>query len=226
MTIAIIVGILALAIAPLFWAMPSRRERQLAALRTMARKDGFSLQLTEIDHPDPSAEMQVSAGGKQRRPMQACVAYRLQRPPTSTETQSATHAERSGRSNAAVRNDAGGEAAARDGSLREDAGWDNAGWDNAGGADVQAMARSRLVRRVGVHVDLLPVGWQLAAGFEPADPWMCALAAQVGDDVLALESTQNSAAVFWVERGGEARLAELASMLRELMHQQSVQLRA
>ena len=93
MTIAIIVGILALAIAPLFWAMPSRRERQLAALRTMARKDGFSLQLTEIDHPDPSAEMQVSAGGKQRRPMQACVAYRLQLPPTSTETQSATHAD-------------------------------------------------------------------------------------------------------------------------------------
>ena len=221
MTIAIIVGILALAIAPLFWAMPSRRERQLAALRTMARKDGFSLQLTEIDHPDPSAEMQVSAGGKQRRPMQACVAYRLQRPPTSTETQSATHAARSERSNAAARNDAGGEDAARDDALRADA-----GWDNAGGADVQAMARSRLVRRVGVHVDLLPVGWQLAAGFEPADPWMCALAAQVGDDVLALESTQNSAAVFWVERGGEARLAELASMLRELMHQQSVQLRA
>ena len=217
MTIAIIVGILALAIAPLFWAMPSRRERQLAALRTMARKDGFSLQLTEIDHPDPSAEMQVSAGGKQRRPMQACVAYRLQRPPTSTETQSATHAERSERSNAAVRNDAGGADAARDDSLREDA-----GWDNAGGADVQAMARSRLERRVGVQVDVLPVGWQLAAGFEPADRWLCALAAQVGDDVLALESTQNSAAVFWVERGGEARLAELASMLRELMRQQAV----
>ena len=221
MTIAIIVGILALAIAPLFWAMPSRRERQLAALRTMARKDGFSLQLTEIDHPDPSAEMQVSAGGKQRRPMQACVAYRLQRPPTSTETQSATHAARSERSNAAARNDAGGEDAARDDALRADA-----GWDNAGGADVQAMARSRLVRRVGVQVDALPAGWQLAAGFEPADRWLCALAAQVGDDVLALESTQNSAAVFWVERGGEARLAELASMLRELMRQQAVQLRA
>ncbi len=190
MTIAIIVGILALAIAPLFWAMPSRRERQLAALRTAARKRGFALQITEVDHPDPSAEMQVSAGGKQRRPMQACVAYRLQRPPTADDARSTAHSAAMERFDAET-------------------------------ADVRVMARSRLERRAGLQAAALPAGWGLAAGVLHADPALCAWAPRFGDDVLALESTQSSAAVFWLERGGEARLAELESMLRQLMADQA-----
>ncbi len=193
MTVAIIVGILALAIAPLFWAMPSRRERQLAALRTAARKRGFTLQLTEVDHPDPSAEMQVSAGGRKRRPMQACVAYRLQRPPASNGADSAARSATTDRLAAGM----------------------------ADTADVRAMARSRLERRTGLQADALPAGWGLAVGFEHADPALCALASRIGDDVLAVESTHSSAAVFWLERGGETRLAALESMLRQLMNDQA-----
>ena len=193
MTVAIIVGILALAIAPLFWAMPSRRERQLAALRTAARKRGFTLQVTEVDHPDPTAQMQVSAGGKKRRPMQACVAYRLQRPPATNDAQSAA------RSDATEQFEA----------------------DMADPADVRAMARSRLERRTGRQAETLPAGWGLAVGFEHADPALCALASGIGEDVLALESTSSSVAVFWLERGGEARLAELEALLRLLMTDQA-----
>ena len=66
MTIAIIVGVLLLAIALLMWVLPSRRERELAALREAARKLGFTLQVTEVDHPAPTAEERVSASGRTR----------------------------------------------------------------------------------------------------------------------------------------------------------------
>ena len=203
MTIAIIVGILALAIAPLFWAMPTRRERQLAALRTAARTRGFSLQVTEVEHPDPTAEMQVSAGGKKRRPMQACVAYRLQRSPSGMHgsTQDAARA-------AAIDTDdhvRATELLASD-SLEPNG---------------RKMARTRLVRRAGAQSESLPSGWQLAAGFEPADTALREFAAHVASDVLAIESNRTSASVFWLERGGEQRLAELESMLRQLMQAQA-----
>ena len=77
MTWLIIVGVFLLALGPIFLALPSARDRRLAALRAQARQHGLSVQMTQLPHPAPSAAQQVSAGGVRRTPMLACAAYRL-----------------------------------------------------------------------------------------------------------------------------------------------------
>ena len=73
----IIVGVFLLALGPLFWAMPSAKDKRLALLRAEARRLGVAVQMTQLPHPSPTAQQKVSAGGVQRDPMLACAAYRL-----------------------------------------------------------------------------------------------------------------------------------------------------
>lgn len=181
MTIAIIVGILLLAAAPLMWAMPSRRERELARLREAARRLGYTLQVTEVDHPSPTSEQQVSAAGKVRRPMLGCVAYRLPRAPV-----------------------AGADAPDED----PDA------------APRPRAPRTRITRRAGAQLAGLPEGWKVDDGFEPPDAALLALLPQLDRDVLAVESTGTTVALFWTERGGEDRLQQLTGLLQALMRDQ------
>ena len=202
MTIAIIVGVLLLAIAPLMWVLPSRRERELAALRESARKLGFTLQVTEVDHPAPTAEERVSASGRTRRPMLPCVAYRLPRAAGATPGTPSTPAM--------------ADRARRRADADDDDGWGEEAVDEV----VQVAPRTRVTRRVGAHSAGLPDDWRLDEGFDAPDPALCALLPSLGPDVLAVESTGSTVAVFWTERGGEARLQALTGILRDLMRAQ------
>jgi hypothetical protein len=205
MTIAIIVGVLLLAIAPLMWVLPSRRERDLAALREAARKLGFTLQVTEVDHPSPTAEEQVSASGRMRRPMLPCVAYRLPRAAGATPGSPVPPAV---------------EDRVRARAARDDAD-DTGAWAEAAAEEVvQVAPRTRVTRRMGARSAGLPDDWRLDDGFDAPDAELCALLPSLGPDVLAVESTGSTVAVFWTERGGEARLQALAGTLRDLMRAQ------
>ena len=77
-------GIIALALlavgGPVFWMLPSRRERQKAQLRTAARQAGLVVELASLDKPDATAAERVSAGGVRRQPKVWCAAYRLPLP--------------------------------------------------------------------------------------------------------------------------------------------------
>ena len=73
----IIGGVLLLAIAPIFMALPSKRDRRLAALRLRARQLGLGVQLAQLPHPAPTPAQQVSAGGVARDAVLACAVYRL-----------------------------------------------------------------------------------------------------------------------------------------------------
>ncbi len=193
MAIAIIVGVLLLAIAPLMWVLPSRRERELATLREAARRLGYTLQVTEVDHPSPAAEEQVSASGRKRRPMLPCVAYRLPRQAGSTSVLA--------RAGAAV-----GDADELD-PAPEDSG-------------ILSAPRTRITRRVGSRQPGLPDDWRVDDGFERPDPVLQALLPTLGPDLLAMESTGSTVAVFWTERGGLPRLTEITALLRALMRDQ------
>jgi hypothetical protein len=180
--------VLLLAIAPLMWVLPSRRERELAALRESARKLGFTLQVTEVDHPSPAAEERVSASGRTRRPMLPCVAYRL---PRVVAPAPVGHAR--------------GRGDEDDPEVEE---------------AVQVAPRTRVTRRVGARAAGLPEDWRLDDGFDAPDAVLCALLPSLGPDVLAVESTGSTVAVYWTERGGEARLQALTAVLRDLMRDQ------
>ena len=73
----IIVAVLLLAIGPILMAMPSAKDKRLAALRAQARQRGLSVQMTQLPHPTPTAAQQVSAAGVRRTPLLTCAAYRL-----------------------------------------------------------------------------------------------------------------------------------------------------
>ena len=73
----VIAAILIAAIGPLFWLLPSRRERQQAAWRNAARAEGLIVELASVDKPDASAAERVTAGGEPRAARRQCAAYRL-----------------------------------------------------------------------------------------------------------------------------------------------------
>ena len=73
----IIIGVLVLAaIGPIFYLMPSKRERQLANVRMIARRLGLGVDLTHIPDVAAPPEARVSAGGVERHPTIECASYK------------------------------------------------------------------------------------------------------------------------------------------------------
>ena len=68
---------LLVAFGPIFWLMPSRRDRQLARLRETARRAGLVVELVRVPALDAKPEERVSAGGVARDAQRPCAAYRL-----------------------------------------------------------------------------------------------------------------------------------------------------
>lgn len=71
----IIIGVLALAVGPIFYMLPSAQDRYLAGLRLQARQLGFSMQLRPLMLLDPTAEERVTASGRALKPMFDCMCY-------------------------------------------------------------------------------------------------------------------------------------------------------
>ena len=77
----IVVGVIVIAaIGPLFWLLPSKRDRLLSELRTEARHSGLVVEVTRVPKIDASAEERVSSGGAAREATIECAAYRLALP--------------------------------------------------------------------------------------------------------------------------------------------------
>lgn len=64
-------------VGPLFWMLPSKRERQVGALRAAARSAGLVVELARVPKPDAHAHERVSAGGVPKDANIRCAAYRL-----------------------------------------------------------------------------------------------------------------------------------------------------
>lgn len=79
MRVAWLVIVLALivAVGPLLWLWPSRRDRSLAELRGAARGAGLAVELASVPKLNAAAAERVSAGGKRKHPRTPCAAYRL-----------------------------------------------------------------------------------------------------------------------------------------------------
>ncbi len=72
----IIIGlILLVAFGPVFWLLPSKRDRRLSTLRQAARLAGLTVELRHLPKLNPEPEDRVSAGGKIREPVIDCAAY-------------------------------------------------------------------------------------------------------------------------------------------------------
>ena len=68
------------AVGPIFWLLPSKRDRVQGQLRSAARHAGLVVEIAHLPKVDAGAEERVSAGGKPRDPTIDCVAYRLALP--------------------------------------------------------------------------------------------------------------------------------------------------
>lgn len=68
-----------LIIGPIFALLPSKRQKAQLALRKVARERGLSVELTQVDDPDPQPGAYISATGKRLPQVKACIAYRVQR---------------------------------------------------------------------------------------------------------------------------------------------------
>jgi hypothetical protein len=77
--LAIIVILLAI-IAPIIAILPSRRQKEQMQLRKRAMADGFSIELTRIDDPDPDPQKYLSNTGKPLPRVMDVIAYRYKRP--------------------------------------------------------------------------------------------------------------------------------------------------
>ena len=74
----IVIGIVLIAaIGPVFWLLPSKRDRVQGQLRAAARQAGLVVEMANLPKVDARAEERVSAGGKPREATIDCVAYRL-----------------------------------------------------------------------------------------------------------------------------------------------------
>lgn len=79
----LIVLALALAIGPILWLLPSKRDKLVSSFRAAARGVGLVVEVTNVPKLDASASERVSAGGKARDASIQCAAYRLPLPPTA-----------------------------------------------------------------------------------------------------------------------------------------------
>ncbi len=72
----IVIGVVLLAaFGPIFWLVPSKKDRRLARLRQEARHAGLVVEIKSIPKLDASAEERVSAGGVVREPKVLCASY-------------------------------------------------------------------------------------------------------------------------------------------------------
>lgn len=76
----IIIVILAAAFAPVAYMMPSKRDKALANLRMIARREGLEVDVTRLPKLDAEPHERVSAGGVERAANTECVSYGLRLP--------------------------------------------------------------------------------------------------------------------------------------------------
>ncbi|MDE0419829.1 MAG: hypothetical protein OXK76_02940 [Gammaproteobacteria bacterium] len=77
----LVIGIvLVAAIGPVFWLLPSKRDRAQGEMRAAARQAGLVVELATVPKVDARPEERVSAGGKARDAKEDCAAYRLALP--------------------------------------------------------------------------------------------------------------------------------------------------
>lgn len=80
MTWLLILVILAAAFAPVAYMMPSKRDKALASLRMIARREGLEVDVTHLPKIDAEPHERVSAGGVERQANLECVSYGLRLP--------------------------------------------------------------------------------------------------------------------------------------------------
>lgn len=73
----IILLVLVVAIGPVFYLLPTKRDKRLTALRAYARRLGLGVKITRIPKLDASADERVTAGGIKKSAMLSCVAYEV-----------------------------------------------------------------------------------------------------------------------------------------------------
>lgn len=73
----LVVVVLAVAVGPVLWLLPSRRQRQQGAWRSAARAQGLVVELASVEVANAPPEERVSAGGVPRPARRECMAYRL-----------------------------------------------------------------------------------------------------------------------------------------------------
>lgn len=76
----IIAVVVAAALGPLLWLLPTERDRVLGNLRTAARRAGLVVEVTHLPKLNAAAEERVSSGGAAREAKIDCTAYRLTLP--------------------------------------------------------------------------------------------------------------------------------------------------
>ncbi|HCP48978.1 MAG TPA: hypothetical protein DIT73_02015, partial [Gammaproteobacteria bacterium] len=68
----VIVAILLVAIGPVLYVIPSKRDKQLTALRTRARASGLTIHINHLPNLNAKGRDKVSAGGKKRQAKIKC----------------------------------------------------------------------------------------------------------------------------------------------------------
>ena len=72
--------VVALAVGPILWLLPSKRDKRLAQIRAAARSAGLVVEITAVPDLDADAVERVSASGTARDAKVECAAYRLPLP--------------------------------------------------------------------------------------------------------------------------------------------------
>ena len=75
MTWLIIALVVIVAVGPVMYLLPSKRDKRLAGLREEARKTGLNIRITHVPKLDPSGTERVNASGQRLEPKTSCVAY-------------------------------------------------------------------------------------------------------------------------------------------------------
>ena len=75
LTWLIIALVLVIAIGPVMYLLPSKKDKRLSALREQARKLGLNVRITHVRKLDPTGPERVSSAGEQLDPKVNCVAY-------------------------------------------------------------------------------------------------------------------------------------------------------
>lgn len=76
----VIIVILVVAFGPIFWLMPSRRERRLGRLRQRAYQRGMRVEVRRLPRTEVAPEDRVTAGGRPLDTTRECAAYLMPLP--------------------------------------------------------------------------------------------------------------------------------------------------
>ena len=71
----LIAGFLLIGFGGVFYLLPSKRDRQLARIRQLARVSGLTIETVFLEQRDAKPEEIVSAGGRKRHPTRMCISY-------------------------------------------------------------------------------------------------------------------------------------------------------